>query len=393
MSMPLNNPRKNAKATLALFCRVVDNYGDIGICFRLAKQLVTEYQIEVSLWVDDLVSFQRLCPHLSTTAAQQQVAGIRVIHWVEQAADLVTHDVADIVIEFFGCDLPPNYLSAMRQRPPVWINLEGLSAEAWVEGCHTLPSPQSGLSKYFFYPGFTASTGGLLLEATLLAQCAQFHRQPQARLDFLGQLGLSPTECAGTCISLFCYPDAPVSALFNVWKTGNQPITCLIPQGVASAALQHWMNGADSAIHGALTLRIIPFLSQTDYDLLLWSCAINFVRGEDSLVRAHWAQQAFVWHIYPQEQALHHVKLKAFLLRSGLRDHVPAYDKFSLSWNGASDATPDWHQLWQEFSRDQREITTATRNWVLSLPTNGDLASNLWHFCESIAQKSPKLAL
>ena len=231
------------------------------------------------------------------------------------------------------------------------------------------------------------------MEADLLAQRAQFQSDPQTRLKFLARLGLSPAECEATCISLFCYPDAPVAELFKVWQNSDQPITCLVPQGVASATLQHWVGSADRVSIGALTLRVIPFLTQNDYDRLLWSCAINFVRGEDSFIRAHWAQQPFIWNIYPQEEALHHTKLHAFLDRSGLRDHGPALSAFVLAWNGASSTAPDWQQLWQELNREHNNMGSFTRNWALSLSDNGDLAANLCHFCESIARTAPKLAL
>ena len=54
-------------------------------------------------------------------------------------------------------------------------------------------------------------------------------------------------------------------------------------------------------------------LTQHDFDHLLWACDLNFVRGEDSLVRALWAGQPFVWQIYPQHDDAHHAKLEAFL--------------------------------------------------------------------------------
>ena len=40
-----------------IFCTVIDNYGDIGICWRLARQLRVDDGQRVRLWVDDLTSF------------------------------------------------------------------------------------------------------------------------------------------------------------------------------------------------------------------------------------------------------------------------------------------------------------------------------------------------
>ena len=202
--------------TLAIFCKVVDNFGDIGICWRLARQFHAEHGIDVTLWVDDLKSFQRIWPAVDTQAGIQQVEGVTVRHWAGQDAEFTPDQVADIVIEFFGVDIPPGYIAAMAQREPrpVWINYEGLSAEEWVEGCHTLPSmhPRLKLTKHFFFPGFVAGkTGGLLRERGLVESRAAFQADRQARAAFLRGLGVSSDELETLTVSLFCYPHAPDS--------------------------------------------------------------------------------------------------------------------------------------------------------------------------------------
>ena len=47
-----------------VFCRVIDNFGDIGVCWRLARQLAGDFALHVRLWVDDFDSFWLLCPEL-----------------------------------------------------------------------------------------------------------------------------------------------------------------------------------------------------------------------------------------------------------------------------------------------------------------------------------------
>jgi uncharacterized repeat protein (TIGR03837 family) len=266
---------------------------------------VREHGLAVTLFVDDLVSFKRICPPVDTAAERQQVDGVTVRHWRGQDGVYSKEDVADIVIEFFAVDLPPGYIDAMAQCEPrpVWFNLEGLTAEEWVEGCHRMPSMQPrSMMKYFFFPGFTDKTGGLLREAELEQQRLQFEPAP-----FLRQLGLTEAEIASTKISLFCYPHAPVSALFEVWQAGAKPITCLVPEGVAADAVRAFLGESGNvATRGALTVRVLPFVPQPDYDKLLWACDLNFVRGEDSFVRAQWAGKPFIWHIYPQDENLHH---------------------------------------------------------------------------------------
>jgi uncharacterized repeat protein (TIGR03837 family) len=296
----------------------------------------------------------------------QHIDGVQVRHWCGQDGVFAPGDVADIVIEFFAVDIPPAYVEAMaaRERKPVWLNFEGLSAEEWVEGCHMLPSmhPRLPLTKYFFFPGFTAKTGGLLREHDLGAGF-------DAR-RLWEKLGLADTGALK--VSLFCYPHAPVGDLLAQWRDGAQELVCLVPEGVAADAVAPFVGQ-----HGALTLKVIPFLSQQEYDQLLWACDVNFVRGEDSFVRAQWARKPFVWHIYPQEEQLHHKKLRAFLARYATE--LPALAAFSLAWNGASDAAPDWASL-------QAEMTTIgarAASWEHEMRALGDFTSNLLSFARA----------
>ena len=383
--MPLpSSPR------LAIFCKVIDNFGDIGICWRLARQLVREHGVAVTLWVDDLHSFQRICPQLDTAASSQQVEGVLVRHWAGQDGAFTPADIADIVIEFFAVDIPPGYVEAMAAcvSKPVWLNLEGLTAEGWVEGCHRLPSmhPRLPLTKHFFFPGFTDKTGGLLREADLTDARRAFGQAQSTK--FLADLGLTPAEQAALKVSLFCYRHAPVSALLDTWRDGDEPVACLVPEGVATDAVGAFLGGPAGAgsvrTQGALTVRVLPFVPQPDYDRLLWSCDVNFVRGEDSFVRAQWANKPFVWHIYPQDENLHHKKLRAFLARySG--DSASLAD-FSLRWNGAQigNENAGLAELWTALRADKALLACRSVAWEKRMLENGDLAANLLAFAGSL---------
>ena len=388
-----------ALLSLAIFCKVVDNYGDIGICWRLSRQLHDEHGVAVTLWVDDMHSFQRICPAVISGMPVQEVAGVTVRHWHEQAQAFSADQIADIVIEFFGCEIPEQYVAAMAamtawRAQPVWLNLEGLSAEAWVEGCHRLPSPHPRLplTKHFFFPGFTAKTGGLLHEATLPAACERFQADQAGVENFLAQLGVTPREAQALKVSLFCYPHAPVAALFCAWQADHEAITCLVPEGVATPAIEAFLNAPAlvGAVQtkGALTVRVIPFLPQPDYDRLLWTCALNFVRGEDSFVRAQWAGRPFIWHIYPQDKNLHHVKLRAFLhRRTDMGDGLAAA---TLRWNEVPVAGEDvelaWPNIWQRLRAGLPGLSKSSAEWTSQMLANGDLASNLLTFAATLRQ-------
>ena len=388
--MPPNSP---VPITFAIFCRVIDNYGDVGICWRLARQLTTEHGILVILWVDDLASLCRICPQVRLGRAVQEVAGVTVRHWRTQDGVFSAQDVADIVVEFFGCELPAGYVTAMAARvpQPVWFNLEGLSAEEWVEGCHTLtsPHPRLPLIKYFFFPGFTERTGGLLHETELQDRRRQFQADKAGVAAFMIRLGMTLAETATLKVSLFCYPHAPVLTLFEAWQSGAHSITCLVPEGVAVDAVTAFLGapaipGATRTV-GALTLRVIPFLTQLDYDRLLWACDVNFVRGEDSFVRAQWAGKPFVWHIYPQDENLHHVKLRAFLER--FAPGPGSVNQLWLYWNDAKSPRAEGDDLaesWRTFVADRVAITARVGQWQQDVLANGDLATNLLHFAISL---------
>ncbi|GAA4016834.1 elongation factor P maturation arginine rhamnosyltransferase EarP [Actimicrobium antarcticum] len=393
MSLP-----SHQATSLALFCKVVDNFGDIGICWRLARQLQQEHGIAVTLWVDDLSSFKRICPEVDITAVEQQLAGVTVRYWSNQELVFSAGDIADIVIEFFACDIPEGYIAAMAtcEPRPVWLNLEGLSAEDWVEGCHRLtsPHPRLPLMKYFFFPGFTDKTGGLLRESSLQDQRRRFQDDPEAVMAFLAQLGVTNTEAAALKVSLFCYPCAPVSALFAAWQDNATAMTCLVPEGVAAEAVQAFLGvpaqAGTARTRGSLTVRVLPFVAQPDYDKLLWTCDLNLVRGEDSFVRAQWAGKPFIWHIYPQDENLHHVKLGAFLRRySASTDSLIA---MSLCWNGAQaghiERQADWLMLWQSLLADMPGIARASADWQRQMHANGDLSSNLLKFAASVRSEA-----
>jgi uncharacterized repeat protein (TIGR03837 family) len=157
---------------------------------------------------------------------------------------------------------------------------------------------------------------------------------------------------------------------------------------VARAAVEAFLEvpaapGA-ARTRGALTVRVLPFVPQPDYDKLLWACDLNFVRGEDSFVRAQWAGKPFVWHIYPQDENLHHKKLRAFLQRYATA--LPALEQFSLDWNGAPAAggQGDRPALWRAFHTEMPQMAMRAEQWRQQMLANGDLAANLMAFAGSL---------
>ena len=332
-----------------IFCRVIDNYGDIGVCWRLGLGLAARGE-QVRLWVDDASALDWMAP--------EGAQGVEVKSWTQpiQTGDLT---MGDILVEAFGCEIAPEFIAAYakqtraRGKKAIWINLEYLSADGFADRSHGLPSPVmtgpgAGLIKHFFYPGFSAATGGLLCEFDLAARQARFDRAV-----WLLQLGI---EFQGErLISLFCYEPAALGVLLDQLANDPHPTQVLVTAGRAALAVKACIEGKNRTKpswnkHNTLSFFFLPALTQNDFDHLLWACDLNFVRGEDSLVRALWANKPFVWQIYRQHDDAHHSKLETFL---DLLKAPPSLQTFHHVWNDVNGlsqadlpalALPQWQQ-------------------------------------------------
>lgn len=368
-----------------IFCRVVDNFGDIGVCWRLAKQLVREHQLVVTLWVDDLVSFQALCPQAQCVALQQQ-AGVQVRHWTEPFQAIEALQDAQVVIEAFACELPLPVLAQLQRTQPLWLNLEYLSAESWVDGVHGLPSPVNGMMKIFFCPGFTAHTGGLLWEEELFALAARYAQSAARRALYL-DLGLAAelADCP-LRISMFAYENAQLAGLLTALSRSPQAVHLLVPTGRIHADLEAWLGEpiAPGQIlrRGQLVISCLPFIEQSQYDALLASCTVNFVRGEESFVRAQMLGLPFIWHIYQQQENAHLEKLDAFLLRYLADCPEPlaqAIGEAFRAWNSPTSQPIEWLQLFAELATWQQQANA----WQAQMRRLGSLATNLVHYSQN----------
>jgi len=348
-----------------IFCQIVDNFGDAGVCWRLARSLANRHQQDVRLFCDDLVTLNLLA---SDAARTPQVA---ILPW-ETSFTNARHpiDPPDVVIEAFGCHLPERYQTGLLIAPkkPIILNLEYLSAEPWVTECHAKASPQSsGLLKYFFFPGFGVNTGGLSIDPV---------PPPGDQVMAAIPISLAPSwellRPNAERISIFCYPGAPLRQWLEDLGQIEAEIDVLLT--FAHAEMIGHSIGGPFDLPPSLQLISLPFVPQDDYDWLLSQCDFNIVRGEDSFVRAQLAGKPFIWHIYPQDDRAHEVKLSAFL------------DLYLQDANSATQETCNSAMAWampSQWWNQRADWEVHARHWrkaILSANQDGGLAARLVRF-------------
>jgi len=366
-----------------VFCRVIDNFGDVGVCWRLCSDAAARGHT-VRLWLDDMQALTWMAP-------QPWPQGLSVHTWAEADSDFAAPPstppdapaCARLVIEAFGCELPTGVQAQMRAstQAPCWINLEYLSAESYVERSHLLPSPQfkgpaAGLVKHFFYPGFTTRTGGLLREPGLIEAQARFKRDA-----WLAQKGWARRHEQERVVVLFAYDTPRLHELMTA--LGEQDTLLLSCPGAGQRRLIQDTALQQAASYSPTPSRVrhiaLPYLSQTEFDHLLWSSDLNFVRGEDSFVRAQWAGAPFVWQIYEQDDQAHSTKLDAFM------------DMWlQANWGPGPDESAQWRTFWRRWNHldsgkglDLPDLTLArshAQRWRQQLLGMDDLCSNLIRF-------------
>lgn len=381
----------NPSAHWDIFCGVIDNYGDIGVTWRLSRQLALEYGIAVRLWVDDLRAFHTIRPEVDCGAATQQLDGVEIRHWT---TPLPAIEPGVVVIEALACNLPDSFIQAMTEKSPkpIWLNLEYLSAEHWVAGVHGLPSPHPRLplTKYFFMPGYVSGTGGLTREQGIYHTRDVFQRDGKAQSRFWSAHGLPDKDPRHLRVSLFSYESASLPGLLTACSQGNRPIDLMIPQGKALPQIADWfaagaLRAGDNRTRGQLHAHILPMLPQDEYDRLLWACDFNIVRGEDSFVRAQFAARPMIWQAYRQEEGAHLDKLAAFLDLYCADLPTATADLVRETWQ-AWNWEEDMAVLWPDWIEALPTLSTHARDWATRLAAQTDLSSNLMKFINKLLE-------
>ncbi|MFZ9958678.1 MAG: elongation factor P maturation arginine rhamnosyltransferase EarP [Burkholderiaceae bacterium] len=297
-----------------ILCKVIDNFGDIGVCLRLALGLM-DRGCAVTLVTDR--------PDLAERMAS--AAAVNLVSWDTVTANPHSVSLSEdmLVIEAFQVTPPSSFLQAC---PPKLhrVCLDYLATEAWAEGLQGMPAPDPAFpahSRIWLAPSFCTSGPGLIRgrweeidteTRTAMRQRLVVYGADWVPLGDQGATGNSdPNSGAGVpaadrfdasrafLVFAFGYDDAPWHTLAEVMQQEG------LPEGFDRICFVKPL-GLDFSLR--------------EFDAVLQSCDLNFVRGEDSFVRAHYAaagrwQVPFVWQPYRQTAGAHLDKLAAWQRR------------------------------------------------------------------------------
>ena len=337
-----------------LWCRVIDNFGDAGVAWRLAKSLSHEHGWRVRLMIDNLATLSAFVPQCPENCLSAEIDGIEVRLWSATSEREEASNVPDVTVETFSCRLPDVVEEAIAQRfdaglPAAVFALDYLTAESYAEESNNLISrhPRFGYPKTFLFPGFTDKTAGVVREADAGRRRTEF--SDLRRHDFLSRFGADPD--APFTLFFFTYPVAPIESLACAMVEAGKPVQVLLAPGEASTKFLAALESMGSPAH--IRTVQLPMIPQAEFDDVLLASDACLVRGEDSTLRAQLQGKPLLWTLYPQTEETHLVKMRAF---------APLYCN-SLS----SEAANAWLSMQEGINADT--ITTdAWRNWRSEFP-------------------------
>ena len=328
---------------ITVLCKVVDNYGDIGVCWRMCRRLKKiAPQNTISLVVDDLVSFNKICDSVDVKAEVQTVEGVEIFDWnkadfCHEQFSLNDGERLSFILECFQCGRPDwmekILFEEKLERIVQIIMIDYLTAEKYAEDFHCLKSltRSAKVQKVNFMPGFTEKTGGLIID--------------------------------------------------EEWES-------LPPYNEAGPVLVFTYTMGKGLLEN-ITLKEIPFMPQPEWDKMMKNCSALIIRGEESMSRACLSGIPFIWQAYPQSEEYHLVKVKALLERMKPHFDEEAFELVEKAWlsvntslrgaNAVSDVAI------QNFLNARTTLVPYFQSFAQSLRKNGDLCTNLMTFINKIA--------
>lgn len=304
--------------TLDIFCEIIDNYGDIGVVYRTAKELQKIFpESKIRVFLNRLDEFKKINSQVIDLPSQN-IDGIEYItfdYLRDNANELLT---AQVIIEAFGCQIPKEYMEIAYDNSELLINLEYLSAEDWIEDFHLQSSPlgRGKLKKVFFMPGFTEKSGGVIADSNYLERIQRVLENKEFyEKKYLSDIEDRENKIVGT---LFSYEKNFTPLLEDLKKLDKDVVILAMGEKTQDSLRKILKNFSiedfrNSLKYGKIEIRFLNFLNQEEYEELINIVDFNFVRGEDSFIRAVLTGKPYMWHIYCQEEYAHMDKIEGFL--------------------------------------------------------------------------------
>jgi len=309
--------------------------------------------------------------------------GVEILDWSLAAKLTQEGCYPDVVIETFSCTIPAEYYGLIREKkPPLIVNVEYLSAEPWTVQAHglaSIPSNTWDLPRYFYYPGFTPNSGGLLQgKSSFITEESNY--VPRSLEQIYKEVRQTDDVKK---ILVFTYGGDKLIRLLNQMMESKLPLDLLICDAPSIKTAETWLGESLNQPRRRDSLKCIkmPFVCQDDFDWLLNKSDLNIVRGEDSFVRAQWAGKPFIWDIYPQDVDAHLIKLDSFLdlyLKDANMDTKRAVLE-SMYWQ-------DFCHWWPQLSKMSLHATMWRQDLIKS-HINGDLAVRFRDFIHDLLKK------
>lgn len=366
---------------ITVLCKVVDNFGDIGVVWRLCCQLSNQIKKEnftskINLIVDDLASFNKICNSVDANKSFQIVDNINIFNWNDEKLCYDEFSKNDgenlsVILEVFQCGRPSWMEKILFEeklnRTVQIIMIDYLTAEKYAEDFHCLQSltRSSKVQKVNFMPGFTNKTGGLIIDSEWEHFCDYKNNK-----------------------TLLCFTyDRNWNALANACKKSNNIEKVLIAPGKGYDSLKKSFY-SNFIKDSNLKIEELSFMNQNEWDKMLKNCGVLFIRGEESMSRACLSGIPFVWHAYPQSDEYQLIKVRALLERMSVHFSVEDFKIIEKVWILINSAESEVEQEVFEkaildFFDNAEKLVYGFREFALDLRKNGDLCSNLMTFIKN----------
>ncbi len=404
---------------ITVLCKVVDNFGDIGVAWRLCRRLAKiQSKYKICLVVDDWEAFSKIedgLPRRLTTqseATKQSISieGIEIFPWNnnELCHEVFSQNDGDrlsVILELFQCGRPEWMETILfkekLQRTVQIIMIDYLTAEKYAEDFHCLQSltRSAKVQKVNFMPGFTEKTGGLVIDDAW-QELSVWKKEGPVLVFTYERDWTSLVEALLSAVSL------PVVECPKDVSKPPYPPRLLLAQGRGKESFMQALNKVVSTSSTTI-VEELPYLNQTEWDKLMKNCSALVIRGEESMSRACLSGIPFIWQAYPQSEEYQLVKVRALLER--MKPHFGEEDfeiveKAWIAINSPDEwiATPSSLQSEQrinlpsslrakrsnpytEFFSAIPRLVPGFQDFARSLRKNGDLAYNLMTYIEKLA--------